>query len=179
MARYSQKVIRQFFSRADDPTATMPQKGKALEDLSCYLFEKIPGVSLSQRNVLNTFHSEELDVAFWNDQYTTGLKSFNAIILVECKNWSTPVGSSEVTTFVAKIENRALDFGILIAAKGITGSATDSKQAHDIVSKALARGIRLVVITRAEIESLQTSEELVSKIKEKVCQLVVSGTVWP
>jgi hypothetical protein len=157
----------------------MPQKGKALEDLTCYLFEKIPGVSLSQRNVLNRFDSEELDVAFWNEQYPRGLKSFNAIILVECKNWSTPVGSSELTSFIAKIENRALDFGILIAASGITGRANDSRQAHQIASMALARGVRLVVITRTEIEALRTSEELVTKIKKKLCQLVVSGTVWP
>jgi hypothetical protein len=43
----------------------------------------------------------------------------------------------------------------------------------------LADNIRLIVITRTEIEALGTSEELVRSIKEKVCQLVVSGTVWP
>jgi hypothetical protein len=179
MARYSRKIIRQYFRRSDDPKASRPEKGKALEDLTCYVFGKIPGVSVSQRNVLNTFDSEELDVAFWNEQHALGLRSFNAIILVECKNWSTPVGSSEVTAFVAKIEHRALDFGILVAANGITGNAADRRQAHDIASKALMKGVRLVIITRKEIEGMQNSNELVASLKEKVCQLVVSGTVWP
>lgn len=179
MPRYSAKLIRQFLRNADDPRASMPKKGKMLEALTCYLFEKIPGLSRQKTNVLSKFESEELDVAFWNDQSPSGLKSFDAIILVECKNWSQPVGSAEVTTFLAKIENRSLNFGVLIAANGITGNASDSKQAHDIVSKALARGTRLIVLTRAKIESLRTSEELVTKIKDKVLELVVSGTVWP
>jgi hypothetical protein len=98
---------------------------------------------------------------------------------VECKNWSGTVGSVEVAWFVTKIENRSLDFGILVAAKGITGSADDGRQAHDVASKALARGIRLVVITRQEIEDLKASKDLVTLIKTKMCQLIVSGTVWP
>ena len=179
MPRYSARIIREYFRRADDPTATMPQKGKALEDLTCYLFEKIPGISIPWRNELNNYESEEIDVFLLNEKYPSGLKIFAQDILVECKNWSKAVGSAEVTTFVAKIENRALELGILIAANGITGDATDAKQAHDIVSKALARGIRLIVFARTEIETLRTTEELVTKIKEKWCQLLVVGTVWP
>ncbi len=179
MAKYSRTIIRKYFRVSDDPRATTSEKGKALEDLTCYLFGKIRGISVSQRNALNTFDSEELDIDFWNEQHVLGLRSFNAIILIECKNWSNPVDSSEITAFIAKIQNRALDFGILVAANGITGHARDVRQAHDIVSKALMRGVRLVVITRQEIEALRSSDELVTLLKEKVCQLVVSGTVWP
>ena len=178
MPAYSRKVIRQHLRRADRATTTT-EKGTALEDLICYLFEKVPGVSLSQRNRKNVFESEEIDVAFWNEQHPSGLKSFNAILLVECKNWSQPVGSMEVSWFLTKIENRGLDFGILIAAGGITGSAEDRKQAHDVVAKALAKRVRVIVITRAEIEALKGSAELVTLIEQKVCDLTVSGTVWP
>src|SRR5205807_7832199 len=108
-----------------------------------------------------------------------GFKSFDNVILVECKNWTDPVGSAEVNWFLTKLRNRSLDFGILIAANGITGNAADQKQAHDIISKELARGIRMIVLTRAEIELLQTSEELVTMVKRKLCELTVSGTVWP
>jgi len=178
MPGYSKRTIRGYFARADRATTTS-SKGKALEDLICYLFEKVPGLSITQRNVTNRFESEEIDVAFFNDQHPAGLKAFDPVILVECKNWSSPVGSTEVVRFKDKIESRALNFGILIAANGITGSAEDGKHAHDIVSKALARGIRLVVLTREEIEALRTSKELVTLLKTKVCQLIVSGTVWP
>ncbi len=178
MPAYSKRTILDYLARADAAT-TNNDKGRALEDLVCYLFEKIPGVSLTQRNVKNTFDSEEINVAFFNEQHPAGLKFLDNFILAECKNWSGAVGSSEVAWFLSKIANRSLDFGILIAANGVTGNADDAKQAHDIASKALARGVRLVVITRQEIEALQASKDLVTLIKTKVCQLILSGTVWP
>lgn len=178
MPAYSQKVIQQFLQQVDHASSASA-KGKALEDLTCYLFEKMPGIGAPARNQLNKFESEEIDIAFLNEQHPAGLKHFNPFLLVECKNWSSPVGSLEVAWFLQKIARRALDFGILIAAQGITGSAEDGKQAHKIVSDFLAKGIRLVVITRAEIETFKTTKDLVTLIKKKVCQLIVSETIWP
>jgi hypothetical protein len=177
MPAYSRTTIQGFLDEADSAT-TNAVKGKAFEDLISYLFGEIPGLVSPQRNKFNYHDNEEIDVAFWNEQDPRGLKSFNAILLIECKNWSAAVGSAHVAWFLTKIENRGLDFGILVAANGITGDAEDGKQAHDLVSKALAKNIRLIVITRTELERLATSEDLVELIKVKVCQLVVSGTVW-
>jgi hypothetical protein len=165
--------------KAADQAKTPDAKGKACEDLAGYLFESIPGISISHRNALNVFESEEIDVAFWNEQHPKGLKSLDATLLIECKNWSTTVGSPEVTSFITKLRNRSLDFGILIAAKGITGNPADGDRAHHQVSLALSQKIRLIVITRKEIENLKSAAELVVLIKTKVCQLIVSGTVWP
>ena len=129
---------------------------------------------------MNAFETEEIDVAFYNDQEPHGLRGFNQILLlIECKNWSKTVGSMEVSWFLTKIRNRGLDFGILVAANGVTGDAHDKTAAHNVVSMALAANVRLIIITRAEIENLNSSEDLVMLIKEKVCQLVVTGTVWP
>jgi hypothetical protein len=178
MASYSRKVIKQYLLRADQAKTTAG-KGRALEDLALYLFEKIPGLSHPRRDKKNKFHTEEIDLAFWNDLHPAGLKSINAIILVECKNWSKPVGSMEVSWFLTKIRNCALDFGILLAAHGITGSSQDRDEAHHIVAQALKDGVRLIIITREEIEELKTSQQLVEMIKEKLCDLHVTGTVWP
>ncbi len=178
MPAYSKKVIADHFAKSDAATMSA-DKGKPLEDLVCYLFEQVPGMTLTQRNMKNVADTEEIDVAFFNEQHAAGLKFLSNFILVECKNWTGTVGSIDVSWFLTKIENRSLDFGILIAANGITGSVDDGKQAHDIASKALARGIRLVVITRKEIEDLQTTKDLVTLVKRKICQLIVSGTVWP
>lgn len=62
---------------------------------------------------------------------------------------------------------------------GVTGDARDKGQAHYEVAMVLPKKIRLVVITRAEIEALSTTEELVTQIRRKVCQLAVTGTLWP
>lgn len=156
MAAYSKKTILKFLAKGDAATTTS-EKGKALEDLICYLFEKIPGLSLTERNVKNTYESEEIDVAFFNDQHAAGLNFLSQILIVECKNWNTPVGSSQVSWLAWKVRRRSLECGILVAANGITGDPNDGKDAHDIVTAALADGIRLLVITREEIEGLQTS----------------------
>jgi hypothetical protein len=178
MAKISRKKIKNFFAKSDAAT-TKSDKGKHLEDLTCYLFELVPGISMSARDKKNTYETEEIDVALWNEQHAKGFKTLSFLILVECKNWSAPVGSLEVSWFLTKIKHRALDFGILIAANGISGSDEDKKQAHDVVSKSLAEGIRMILLTRAEIESLTDSDELVRIVKRKLCELTVSGTVWP
>ena len=178
MPRYSRKKINAFFAQADAAT-TAAEKGRALEDLTEYLFGSVPGLKLSSRDKKNTYETEEIDVAFWNEQHPKGFKALGFLLLVECKNWSEPVGSAEVSWFITKLRHRALDFGILLAANGITGDAADSRQAHDVVSKALVGGIRVVVITRAEIEAMKTSDDLVTMVKLKLCELTASGTVWP
>jgi hypothetical protein len=178
MPAYSRKRIRQILRDAD-AARTTEAKGRLFEDLVCYLFGKIPGMTLFQRDVLNRFESEEVDVAFWNEQERKGLKSFPHFLLIECKNWSVPVGCSAGRDFLGKLRNRGLDFGILIAAHGVTGSPEDGKAAHQEVALALAQKMQLIVITRAEIETLKTTDDLVVMIKRKVCQLLASGTVWP
>src|SRR5437773_9249028 len=98
MPAYDKAVVLGHLTAAETAT-TNGAKGKALEDLACYLFGLIPGVSITERNVLNAFKTEEIDVACWNDGDPDGLKSFNAIFLVECKFWSKAVGSEQVSWF--------------------------------------------------------------------------------
>ncbi len=176
MACISQQRIQHFLA-AGDNAATTAVKGKAFEDLICYLFSKIPGISVTRRNTLNQFGSEEIDVAFWNRPNPNGLYFLQNIILVECKNWSQPLGSAEVGWFDTKLRRRAQPFGILIAANGITGNAADRTAAHDVISAALAEGRQFVVITRHEIENLTLSIQIVELIQNKLCELAVAGTL--
>lgn len=92
MPAYDKSVIQAHLAAADH-AATSDAKGKALEDLACYLFGQVPGISITERNPFNAFATEEIDVALWNEQDPAGLKSFDSVILVECKSWSKPVGS--------------------------------------------------------------------------------------
>jgi hypothetical protein len=94
----------------------------------------VPGLGQPVRNRPNAFGTEEIDVASYNDQEPQGLRAFNPILLIERKNRSKPVGSIEVSWFLTKIRNRGLDFGILVAAQGVTGDAHDKTAAHDVIS---------------------------------------------
>jgi Restriction endonuclease len=135
MARISQRSIGQFLA-AGQAAATTTEKGKAFEDLICYLFECIPGISVTKRNTLDVFQAEEIDVAFWNDQHHQGLRFLPNIILVECKNWSVAVSNDEVVFFDEKLRRRGLSFGILVAANGITGDPMRRTAAHETVARA-------------------------------------------
>ena len=176
MPTISQKVIQSYFYRGDKAKTTH-DKGKALEDLICYLFEQVPGISTGTRNKLNTFKSEEIDIAFWNRLDADGFYFLPNIILVECKNWSKAVGSEEVNWFDSKLKRRGQSFGILVATNGIR-DAQKIEAAHEIIRVVLSEGRQIVVITRDEIENFKNTEQLVKLLQEKLCELVVSGTLF-
>lgn len=177
MASYSRTRIDHFLLQSDNAQTTAA-KGKALEDLSCYIFEKIPGISIAKRNSMNTFHTEEIDIALWNEKSSKGLHFLPHIILIECKNWSSAVSSIEVSWFAEKLESRGLDFGILIAANGITGNTDEINRAHQIVARHLSKGRRIIIVKRSEIQTLQNTDNLVKLIKEKLCELAVAGVIF-
>ncbi len=177
MAQLSQPRIRGYFARGDGAPTTK-DKGDALEDLIVYLFEQIPGMSALFRNQRNPFGTEEIDIAFWNDKAPDGLYFLPDTILVECKNWSHPVDYDTLTGFDAKLRNCAQEVGILVATNGITGNPTFRTDAYSVVTNALAQRRRLIVMTRAEIESLTDTADIVLLFKTKLCQLAASGSIF-
>jgi hypothetical protein len=176
MPLIDQTRVEQFF-RLGMNGASTSEKGRAFEDLICYVFALIPGVSITRRNAMNVFNTEEIDVALWNERSASGIAFAQEIVLIECKNWSSPVGSAEVNWFDSKLRSRGLDFGILVATQGITGDAQDLTAAHSIIAAALRERRRLIVITKAELECLQDTDTLIHLMKEKLCDLAVSGSL--
>jgi hypothetical protein len=176
MANYSTPTLTGHFHICDNG-GTLQIKGKAFEDLACYLFETIPGVSIALRNQMNAYNNEEIDVAIWNDKSRYGLNFLPNVVLIECKNWTNPVSSIEVNWFCQKLASRGLDFGILIANNGITGNVHDLTAAHNTIAFHLAQKRRVIVITRAEINALTNTNQLVHLIKEKICLLSVAGRI--
>jgi hypothetical protein len=122
MAAISKKRLQSYFDKSER-ARKMANKGKHFEDLVCYLSKAVPGVSIRKRNKLNIYHSEEIDVGLWNERLPTGFHFLPNTILIEAKNWTSPVGSKEVASFLAKLEGRGLEFGFLIALNGVTHRA--------------------------------------------------------
>lgn len=176
MARYSVQTLNSHFDLCDNGT-TNQIKGKSFEDLACYLFETIPGVSIALRNQMNTYNNEEIDVAIWNDKHRNGLDFLPNVVLIECKNWNSPVSSIEVNWFCQKLASRGLDFGILIANNGITGNSNDLNAAHNTIAFHLSQKRIVIVITRDEINRIRQTAELIHLIKEKICLLSVAGRI--
>lgn len=174
MGRLSRQNIRALFARADRAT-TAAAKGRLLEDLIADVFVTIPGIEIVARNSLNRFGTEEVDVALFNGQHKRGVPFLPYLILVESKNWSRPVGSQEVAYFAQRLAHKSCEYGVLVAASGITGDPGDLTRAHYEIALALASGRRIIVITRDELEALRSSSDLILLIKRKLCQLSVGG----
>lgn len=85
MALISQKKVREFLERAR-PEKKAKIKGQIFEDLICYIFEQVPGVSITRRNILNPYRSEEIDIGAWNEKAAAGLSFLPNTILIEAKN---------------------------------------------------------------------------------------------
>lgn len=178
MATLSSRRIAEFLLVAQNGISTV-QQGRSLEDLVCYVFSKMPGITITHRNQLNTFHSEEIDVALWNEKRRGVFDFLPNVIMVEAKNWSRPVGSTEVSWFDQKLRNRGLAFGILVALRGVTGKAEDQTAAHQVIASSLRDQRRIILITADDLLNLRDTGSLVGLVKQKLCELAVAGTVFP
>lgn len=175
MASYDPSIIRDYLDVVDDPP-TNAAKGRAFEELACYLLGGVPGVTITARNETNTFATEEIDIACRSENDPDGLGSLADFFLVECKGWKDAVNSEQVSWFLTKIRHRGVRFGILIAANGITGEPEHLSRANFLVGVEMATfGIKMVVVTRDEIERLASGEEFARLIIRKVCVLIASG----
>ena len=177
MAKYSAATIERLLDACDN-AETADEKGACLEELGTYLFGRIPGVSLAERNVLDGPRAHELDLAFWNPQNRSALGFLDAVLIVECKASGRPVGSQQVGWLIRKLQDRGSLHGVMIALNGITGNADGVSNAHNEVLSALLRDrIKILVVTGSELASLQSTDDLVALLKGKLLQLVLYRTV--
>ncbi|MBA3832441.1 MAG: restriction endonuclease [Chthoniobacterales bacterium] len=175
MATLSKKKMQLYFDRSKRARKAA-NKGKIFEDLVCYVAKSVPGISIRKRNKLNPYHSEEIDVGLWNERVPAGFHFLPNTILIEAKNWSSPVGAKEVTSFIAKLEARGLEFGFLVALNGVTGEGAEIRAAKDIIRFALAKKVRLIVLKKTDIEKFKSGKDFVELVKERLCELAASGT---
>lgn len=139
-----------------------------------YMFAQIPGVTVVAQNAVDVFECQELDVVLQNDALPNGLMGFDPEILVECKNWTDPVGSAEVAWFDTKLRCRGLRHGLLVSMNGITGQAHSLKSAQQIVAAALAEQRRIVHVRIADLVALRSHADLVGYCRGRMTALLTS-----
>src|SRR6185295_6406435 len=94
-------------------------KGRSLEELTSRLLEQVPGFTITGRIRTAT---EEIDISIVNDATEARLRRESALILAECKNWTSKCGKDEFVIFREKLENRKrrCSLGFLISWNGFT-----------------------------------------------------------
>lgn len=163
---------------ACDTAATADAAGDRLEDLISYVFEKFPGITLHERNILDAPRAHEIDLAFWHLQAKSPVGFLDPIVIVECKNTGTPVGSRDVGWFVRKLQDHGANVGIFVALAGITGAQAGNANAHSEVLAALVRDrIKILLLDRDDLARLTTTDDLADLLKEKYLALSLRLTV--
>lgn len=177
MPNYSRVRIQDFLNRSD--AAPNPDaKGRIFEDLIVYLFEKFQGVRVAERNVLDNTGAQELDVVFWNNRVRSPFDFLDPILISECKNETAPLSSAKCREFVAKLRSRGANTGLLISSSGIAGQLNGYRYANSVIMDALtADRIKVIVIDRAEILSLNTTGDLIKLITEEYLNLTLRRTL--
>jgi len=121
--------------------ATSPNgRGKSLEELVAALFNL--DATFRVWAIGYSMSDEEIDVVVANHGKSGFWLSLQSpLILVECKNWTKPVGSPEVRDFAGKLLNHHVlaKIGFLIAGSGFTSAATDA-------IRRMSRGDSLIVL---------------------------------
>lgn len=101
-------------------------KGRLLEEILARLVDMDGCFTIHDQRVRT--ESEEIDIVLGvgkEQPFWSGIAS--PLILVECKNWNSPLGAKEIRDFAQKIQNRprvACNLGFLIGVSGFTRDAT-------------------------------------------------------
>jgi len=172
MVKYDRNKIRELLNYRSSGTDKNKQ-GRNLEDLSSYIFEQIPGISVITRNQPDRIHNQEMDLVLWNTQLFNGLHFFPNIIPVECKNMSETVNGMTLNWFVKKIRNSGLNFGILVARDGISGNELKETFAYHELANALRDGVQVIIITGQDLEKIADPCQFVEMLKQKFVNLVI------
>ncbi len=130
-----------------------------------------------RRDQTNNAGSSEIDILLFNQRHPVGLPFLTDYLIFECKNWAAPVDSATVASFIAKVRAARLELGVLVAASGITGDAQQRTAANDIIRQAFDRdNIKILVVTRAEIEGFRSIDDVVALMREKFGALIMGFT---
>ena len=167
--------LRDCLAKAIEPGNSTYIRGHAFEDAIEVVFTAVPGCDV-QRNSLNRFASEEVDLSVMNFKDPGGLRALPDIFLVECKDWSVPVNAATVSTFALKIRHRGCTLGILVAANGVTGNPHERTAAFQSAALALAEGTKILLMTTADLHTITCATDVVDLLHRRLLDLVAAGT---
>lgn len=160
-----------------DNTIVTEEIGAALEDVVSWTLCSLPGVRVLHRDFVNRANSTEIDLFLFNNPRLSPIEFLPQFLIVECKNWRNPVNSATVRDFIAKVRSARQDVGILVAANGVTGDAADQTAANDDIRLAFDQdGIKILVLSRTEIESFRSLQEVVLLLEEKYGKACLRST---
>jgi hypothetical protein len=152
---------------------TNTEKKETLENLSAFLFNSLQDTTARHPDVKG--ETQQIDLVVENFVPNTGQSlfgQFGRYILVECKNWSKPVGAKQVRDFKSKLNSSHSDFGIIFAKNGVSGGESGKyayREIHDIFQR---EEIVIVVINGSDLRQIgEQGESFYEILDEKAFQV--------
>jgi predicted RecB family endonuclease len=163
-----EKLLKEFEAMLEAclSAKTNDEKKKTLETLGTMLIEMIEGLSVIETNV-NT-KTEEIDILVKNESKDPFWQRLPTPFLVECKNWSKPVGAAEIRNFDGKMKE--IRFRIMIAINGITGKS-ERENARGVIRDARKEGRIILVLDKKDLEDIAKEAHPAEKINAKFYEL--------
>ncbi len=114
--------LEAMLAAATEKKLSKARRGRCLEELVATLLE-LPNTQLSVLEKRLRHADEELDLVLRNDLDVPFWKSFNSpIVIIECKNWSSPVGITELRILETKMRDRhkLCSVGVFVSLGGFS-----------------------------------------------------------
>jgi hypothetical protein len=153
-------VLALFIEHINGPFGNAKAQGDALEELAAYLLSHIAGC-FPVRNISTVDFQTDLVVRNLARASFPALDVLGRYFLVECKNWASPVGTSDAAYFANRIRYCRAHTGLLFAKSGITGEgANQVGDARFALHRSFSHdGVVVALITQADLELLVARRE--------------------
>lgn len=142
-------------------------KGKLLEEVVQEIIQLVPNLTVTGSRSNNGI--QEIDILVRNHNNNGIWNDFDSIIFIECKNWTSPVGSDEIRNFVGKLRTKHLNIGIFVSVSDITGNRHTGARGQ--IQLELVQGFKVLVLNAQDIEDIIKCTDVSDKVDEKFVEL--------
>lgn len=151
---------------------TNQAKGRSLEELAQFLFDRTSSLYCKYRNLQT--RSSEIDLVIEYDRSTEVIPLFEELgryCLVECKNWSKPVGVGPLRDFLGKLDKCKIKLGVIFSKNGVTGVDAGADALREIQSRFDRDGVFVLVFSLEDIRRVSDGRTFLKALDEKADSL--------
>lgn len=125
------------------------------------------------KNEDQNFAERDIEIIFWNEQKSDGFYFLPNIIPIGAHRWLEKLESEHISWFMNRLKERGLSFGVLIAMNGLAEDDEEQSSVRQQISSALNDERQIVILKGKDFEKINSTEQLVTLVKEKLCELAV------
>jgi hypothetical protein len=163
--QYARTTARHILS--DAPPVSPQEKGRSLEELMRVVFSAPPGLEVSSTRY--STGDEEIDLVVKNNVERPFWAALDSpLLFIECKNWSSSVGASELRDFEVKLMNHGplARLGFFVAPGGFSsGARTELRRAgRSDYTIVLIDGAAFVEYAESGLPTIEWLERLIVQL---------------